>query len=77
VRRRELFEPKNVTESRPEPPFILREPQDERRAEGGDTGILAVTFYLSLLFSEKVPYRNTVFFLTKYKFHLIFSGADL
>ncbi len=42
-RLRELLKTKNVTESCPEPPFILREPQDERRAEGDDTGIVAVT----------------------------------
>ena len=38
----ELLKTKNVTESCPEPPFILREPQDERRVEGDGTGILAV-----------------------------------
>ena len=41
VRRlRELHKTKTVAESCPEPPFILREPQDERRVEGDDTGIL-------------------------------------
>ena len=40
-RLRELLKTKNVTESCPEPPFILREPQDERRVEGDDTGIVA------------------------------------
>ena len=47
-RLRELLKPKNVTESCPEPPFILRPfdklmAQDERRVEGGDTGIVTVT----------------------------------
>ena len=40
VRRlRKLPKAKNVTESCHEPPFILREPQDERRVEGDDRGI--------------------------------------
>ena len=42
-RLRELLKTKYVAQSCPEPPFILREPQDERRVEGDDTGIVAVT----------------------------------
>jgi hypothetical protein len=42
-RLRKFLKTKNVTKSCPEPPFILREPQDERRVEGDYTGILAVT----------------------------------
>jgi len=44
-----LLEPKNVTESCPEPPFILRPfdklmARDERRVEGDDTGIVTLYF---------------------------------
>jgi len=42
-RLRQPLKTKNVAESCPEPPFILREPQDERRVEGDETGIVTVT----------------------------------
>ena len=50
VRLRELLKTRNVTQSCPEPPFILREPQDERRVEGDDTGIVAITVGRDLYF---------------------------
>ena len=50
ARRRELLKTKNVTQSCSEPPFILREPQDERRVEGDDTGLLAVTVRRDIYF---------------------------
>jgi hypothetical protein len=48
----ELLKTKNVAESCPEPPFILREHQDERRVEGDDRGIVAVKrspYFLAIL----------------------------
>ena len=48
-RLRELLKTKYVAQSCPEPPFILREPQDERRVEGDDTGIVAVTVRRDIL----------------------------
>jgi hypothetical protein len=52
-RLRELLKTKNVTQSCPEPPFILREPQDERQVEGDDTGIFAVTVRRDIYFLIK------------------------
>ena len=49
-RLRKVLEPKNVAASCPEPPFILREPQDEPRVEGDDTGIVALTVTERLYF---------------------------
>jgi len=53
ARRREAFELKNVTDFCPEPPFILREPQDKQRVEGDDAGIVAITITGRLYFLNK------------------------
>ena len=71
ARRRELLKTKTVAESCPEPPFILREPQDERRVEGDDTGIVTLTefrfcFFVLVLTLCAMPYALCYFLGNEY-----------